>query len=380
MSETPKEDKVMHDPKSEQEAKVLKASSSAETILVTNWNEMQSAQPIEEIKNDVSGKVDSIMEKAAARAETVFTKRGEKTKLETTEREQEGKSYEVGDFSIAQANQLKPGTKLGEYMIKHEIAKGGIGIAYLAENTENKEQVVVKLIRSDLELAKQIFEKEITAMKKVEHPHVEKLFREGETSEGLYLVMKYYSGGDLESRSRTLAKMKKAEILQWMKKTLPGLIESILAIHKAGIIHKDIKPQNVLLNEDGDLILADFGLATHEDEETDESTFVGTPRFSAPEQVGGKVTQMADWFSLGSTLYYLFTGRAVFDGSVDEIINGLNAYRLKQVKIPPVNKINPQIPQPLADVIMELLESNPERRLGDEDVQFAFINAIENAE
>jgi serine/threonine-protein kinase len=226
-------------------------------------------------------------------------------------------------------------------------------------------------------MAKKIYEKEINTMKRVDHPHVVKIWKEGQTNEGLYLIMKYYPGGDLERKSRAVAKMKRSEIIQWLDQSIRGLIEGILAVHKAGVIHRDIKPHNILIDEAGRLVLADFGVAYHQSDEVEEGTFTGTPLFSAPEQLRGKVTEAADWFNLGATLYYLLTGKHVFDGvNTNEVINEMSNFEKKKIKIRPINQVNPQIPQPIADFIMNLLEPEPEKRLGDNDVQLNFDMAV----
>jgi hypothetical protein len=209
------------------------------------------------------------------------------------------------------APDIAPGDLLaGRYQVEAVIGKGGSGIVVRAFDRVSATVVAVKVLKPGLTHDprwEKRFQRELRLGRPVRHPNVCRIFDIGDADGYRFLTMEYATGGTL----RDLVK-KKAPLppLEERLADAAGVIDGLAAIHAAGIVHRDVKPDNVLRMEDGHLVLSDFGLATDLPESTMVSVFVGTPHYMAPEvREGDPATTRSDVWSLGVVLHEVFFGR-----------------------------------------------------------------------
>ncbi len=220
---------------------------------------------------------------------------------------------------------LTPGAAVGAYRIEALVGEGGVGQVYRARDTRLHRSVAIKMLRSDVDpLARQRFAREAIAASGLNHPHILTVHEVGEVDGHPYLVTEFVDGGTLASWARS-ARRPRHEILE----LLSGVADGLAAAHDAGILHRDIKPHNILVMRSGYAKLADFGLATlAADPEvsdrsvtathlhTDTGLVVGTAGYMSPEQVNGqRLDARSDIFSFGIVLYELLSGRRPFQGA-----------------------------------------------------------------
>ncbi len=213
---------------------------------------------------------------------------------------------------------IQPGTDIGRYHILEQLGQGGMAVVYKAYDTRLEGEVAVKVLRLEELAAKNVertlkrFQIEAKKMAQLAHPNIVRVIDYGDF-EGLpYLVMPYIPGGTLKNGVE--------KPMDWQKaaKLLKPLSAALSYAHGKKLIHRDVKPSNILITETGELLLTDFGVAKIlDDEETLELTIagigVGTPEYMSPEQAEGKIIdERADIYSLGIVYYELVTGRKPF--------------------------------------------------------------------
>lgn len=237
------------------------------------------------------------------------------------------------------------------------IATGPVSDLYLAESERAGTLVVIKVTRDkqtgpELDHSFKRFLHEYGLVQRIHHPSVVRLYDLGMSDEHAYLVMEYFRQGDLRGRMRTPVSTPQA-----LKYTLE-IARSLEAIHMAGVLHRDLKPGNVMLRDDGSLALIDFGLAKQEALEieiTDNGTIFGTPHYMSPEQGHGEtVDARSDLYSLGVLLFELLTGHKPF------LADNPMAIIYKHRKAP-VPRLAPPL-QTLQPVLDRLLAKNPDDR------------------
>jgi len=201
------------------------------------------------------------------------------------------------------------------YRIQRILGTGGMGVVYLATDETLERQVAIKLLSADSTDAEARFLREARSMAGVKHPNIVPIYTFGECDDGAYLVMEYCDGGSLSDRIHDGTPVGVAvEIVMKIARALE-------AAWKKGIVHRDVKPPNILLDEDGGLFVADFGLAKRVDTKGDASLtqdgiFVGTPHYIAPEVVSGeKADHRSDIYALGIVAFELLTGEQPFEAS-----------------------------------------------------------------
>ena len=211
---------------------------------------------------------------------------------------------------------LSPGTKLGPYEIVAELGRGGMGVVYTAHDPRLDRHVAIKLLPPDLtrdSTAKQRFLQEAKAASALDHPNICTIFEINETADGqLYLVMAHYDGETLKERIARGA-LALDDAVDIAMQVGQGLAEA----HSAGIVHRDIKPDNLLVTKNGVVKILDFGLAKLAGLEgvTHTHTAVGTVLYMSPEQARGEeVDHRTDIWSLGVVLYEMLTGQQPFQG------------------------------------------------------------------
>jgi serine/threonine protein kinase/tetratricopeptide (TPR) repeat protein len=221
------------------------------------------------------------------------------------------------------------GMSFGDYEIVEEIARGGMGVVYKARQKSLDRTVALKMIlsgqfASDDEIRR--FNAESTAAAKLDHPNIIPIYDSGVHGDNHYFSMKYIEGSDLGGKLKGLRSDLKSGIA-----VLEKTCRAIHHAHQRGILHRDLKPGNILIDEDGEPYITDLGLARQvgsDNQLTRTGAVVGTPSYMPPEQAAGSsdITTAADVYSLGAILYELLAGRPPFSGSnvMDTLMQVIN--------------------------------------------------------
>jgi WD40 repeat protein len=254
---------------------------------------------------------------------------------------------------------------IGPYRIKRILGRGGMGVVFEAEDPQLQRPVALKLMKPSLaasETARRRFLREARAAASIHHDHVVTIYQVGEHRGIPYLAMPLLGGETLTARLARDGKLPLDAVLQIAGEIAAGLA----AAHEQGVVHRDVKPDNVWLEEtpSGPRVkILDFGLAQVADPETRLTrlgTLGGTPAYMAPEQARGEpVDHRADLFSLGCTIYEMCTGRAPFSGP-DPVSTLMS---VAESQPPPPHELAPEVPRWLSDLTMHLLEKDRSRRI-----------------
>ena len=247
------------------------------------------------------------------------------------------------------------------YRIERELGEGGMAYVFAARDEELGEPVALKVIRPELvgdpDLVTR-FKREVRIARQIHHPNVVRIFEFGRTElagkELYYMTMELLSGRDLKRhRARSVAEMLGLGI---------QICEGLEAAHRAGVIHRDVKPQNVFVDDSGRARVMDFGISRLVTLTglTRGSQFMGTPHYMSPEQVSGKkdIDHRSDIYSVGVLLYELATGRVPFEGKTPVEV----ALRHLQDLPAAPRRINPRLPNELERIILTCLSKEPDRR------------------
>jgi len=209
------------------------------------------------------------------------------------------------------------GAKLGPCRVEERLAAGGMGVVYRARHTLLDQDVAVKILAPSLAADQEYvtrFFREAGAAGQIDHPNVIRVIDVGKFEDRYYLVMEYVAGDTLDR----IIEVERRLSLERATKFIREITSGLAAAHRAGIIHRDIKPGNIIVSPDGKPHLTDFGLARHAETKkglTVEGTFLGTPEYASPEQVEGKkLDHRTDLYSLGVTYYQLLSGTLPFLG------------------------------------------------------------------
>jgi tetratricopeptide (TPR) repeat protein/tRNA A-37 threonylcarbamoyl transferase component Bud32 len=256
---------------------------------------------------------------------------------------------------------LGEGETIGpRYEVVRLLGRGGMGAVYLVRDRELKREVALKFLREGVaqdRVALERFRREVALASKVTHRNVLRVFDIGEAGGLPFVTMQYVEGEDLATRLRRQGKLPLDELLPCFHQICEGLA----AAHEAGVVHRDLKPQNILLDRSGVPHLADFGLAVSAGQAslTDDTTIMGTPHYISPEQVmGQKADRRSDIYSLGVILYEMATGTPPFSGATTlEIV----VQRLQR-QPRPVEELNPGIPPYLRGIVSRCLAVDPAAR------------------
>lgn len=253
-------------------------------------------------------------------------------------------------------------TFAGRYEVLGLLGTGGMGAVYRVRDRVLDEVVALKLIRPERggdQAALARFKQEVRLARKVTHPCVVRTFDLGEVEGTWFLTMEYVEGTSLRRRLVEGPPLGPAEILGFTR----GITAGLQAAHDAGVVHRDLKPDNVLIGTDGRVLLTDFGIARARAAESSQETLsgiVGTPAYMAPEQVDGlrPIGPAADLYALGCLLFEMVCGRRVWEGD-----NPLIVAAARLVRPPPDPRdLRPEIPAAVADAIRRCLAREPEGR------------------
>ena len=253
------------------------------------------------------------------------------------------------------------GQKINDrYQIIRTIGEGGMANVYLAHDLILDRNVAVKILRGDLaddEKFVRRFQREAIAASSLSHPNIVEMYDVGEDNGKYYIVMEYVEGKTLKSLIKKRGGLTLPEVIDIMMQ----LTSAIACAHDSNIIHRDIKPQNVLIKEDGLVKITDFGIAMalNSNELTQTNSVMGSVHYLPPEQANGKgATVKSDIYSLGIVMFELLTGQLPFKG--DNAVE----IAIKQMKnqIPSVCNINSLIPQSVENIIIRACAKNPKNR------------------
>jgi Protein kinase domain len=259
------------------------------------------------------------------------------------------------------------GTRLGNWVIDQELGHGGMGRVYLAhreppapptEGLPNRAAVKVlaaELAREDGFL--QRFQREINALRLLDHPNIVRFYDAGEGDGRHYYAMEYIPGRNFEEVLHERGRLPWPEVLDVALQVCPALKHA----HDHGVIHRDLKTQNLLRTDDGVVKLSDFGVAKvfAARHLTATGGLVGTAEYISPEQASGKpVTPRSDLYSFGVVLYTLLTGREPFQG--DTVLDLMHKHRYAQFD--PPKKLVIDLPRFLDEIVCSLLEKDPAKR------------------
>jgi predicted Ser/Thr protein kinase len=267
---------------------------------------------------------------------------------------------EVAVVEIPERNGYVPGTLLADrYRIVALLGRGGMGEVYRADDLTLGQQVALKFLPAALSRkddALRRFRNEVRIARQVSHPNVCRVYDLGEVDGAVFLSMEYVDGEDLATLLRRIGRLPSDKGLEIARKLCAGLA----AAHEKGVLHRDLKPGNVMLDARGQVRLTDFGLAGLSEEIEGAEIRSGTPAYMAPEQLTGKeVTVRSDIYALGLVLYELFTGKRPFEGdSLQELIR-LRSESAPETPASLVRDLDPAVEA----VILRCLEPNPASRL-----------------
>ncbi|MFO0940398.1 MAG: serine/threonine-protein kinase [Pirellulales bacterium] len=259
--------------------------------------------------------------------------------------------------------------RLGRYDILKVIGKGGMGVVLKAFDNELHRMVAIKILADHLasnSSARRRFAREAQAAAAVIHHNVIPIYNVESEEKFPYLVMQFVGGGSLQGKVECEGPLSVESALRIAKQTAAAL----LAAHEQGLVHRDVKPANILLDENVErVLLSDFGLARAVDDASFTRTGIvaGTPHYMSPEQaIGDAIGCSSDQFSLGSVIYFMLTGHSPFRATT--AMGVLN--RICQTAHRPLNQVNPSVPIEVCKLVDRLLAKRPEDR-------FESVNQVE---
>jgi serine/threonine-protein kinase len=251
--------------------------------------------------------------------------------------------------------------ELGRFRIDCELGRGGMGVVYRAFDPIVERPVAIKTIRCAEGFGGHALERlrrEAKAVGSLEHPNIVTLFDAGDSEGVFYLVMQLVEGETLRQRMDRQPRFRPSEVLEIFRQLLAALEYA----HARGIVHRDVKPANVLITPEGTIKLADFGVARLAGPGISiTGLVVGTPRYMAPEQIlGSLLDSRSDIFAAGCILYEMVTGRKAFDGGTTTSV----MYQVLH-EVPPLNSlVVPGFPHAIEAVIAKSLAKDPAERFG----------------
>jgi serine/threonine protein kinase/tetratricopeptide (TPR) repeat protein len=262
-----------------------------------------------------------------------------------------------------------PAKRLGDYELLGQLGQGGMGVVYDARHTKTGNRVALKTLRTHVD-GQQVdanklyrFRKEFRSLSEVNHPNLVGMQTLEVDDNQWFFTMDLIEGEDFISYVRPNNQLDEARL----RACLPQLAKGIIALHQRGIVHRDLKPGNVMVTDQGHVLILDFGLVAELQQNIDatqtrSAMFVGTIPYAAPEQMFGERTEANDWYGFGTMVYEALVGKVPFPGN-----NQANLLR-KQQEDPPTLADHDDVPSDLAELADGLLRREAGPRLGADTV------------
>ncbi len=280
-----------------------------------------------------------------------------------------------------QPGRATPRETIGAYRLLRVLGEGGMGVVHLARDERLRRLVALKLLRPERVGSRgsiERFQREAHAIARLRHPSIVTLYEAGEADGECYLAMEWVPGRGLdevlrERRASEGAALDPREALRWTA----DVARALAVAHAAGVVHRDVKPSNLRIEEGGSAKLLDFGLAKLEGDGTltRAGSFQGSPAYAAPEQVSatfGEVDAQTDVYGLGATLYECVTGRAPFSGETTDRI--LHEIVTREPSAP--RSVRPEVSRDLEAVVQKALEKDRRHRYASADAFAADLSAL----
>jgi serine/threonine-protein kinase len=273
---------------------------------------------------------------------------------------------------------LKPGSRIGSYDIVRLIAVGGMGEVYLATHTTMGRQAAIKVIFPYLAQDEKFIERwrrEARALATLRHPHIVEIYDAGVANGLYYLAMEYLPNGTLKMRQDELHKKGALMPVDEALAVAQQMALTLDYAHRNNIIHRDVKPSNILIAADGRYVLSDFGIASHlgAARVTRDYSTLGSAEYMSPEQAQGlEVTARSDVYSLGVVTFEMLAGRLPF------VADSVMAMLYKHVNEPPptITRLRVDLPAGIKEVVNKALEKNPAKRYSSAGEMAAALQSL----
>ncbi len=264
------------------------------------------------------------------------------------------------------------GKEIGGCKIIKKLGEGGMGVAYQAHHTRLDRAVVLKILlpdwAKDPEQAK-AFLLEAQAAARLEHPRIVQVYDQGSQGGLHYITMQFVDGETLEDLMARQKQIPSLKAISIIKAALEGLGEA----HRHGIVHRDVKPSNILLGKDGSIRLSDFGLALKMTKgKAQDTKIIGTPLYMSPEQIWGiEMDGRSDIYSMGATLYHMLAGKPPFDGATATDIVSAHVNN----PAPDIRQAASGISKAMAELLLNMMAKQPEDRPSSVEAVLAALNS-----
>lgn len=269
------------------------------------------------------------------------------------------------------------GRQLGKYQITGLLGQGGMGVVYQAHDSSIERDVAIKLLPAELASDKKMLDRflaEAKAAGRLTHPHVVSIHEIGQDGDIYFIVMELMTGGSADDHLESIGPYSPLEATR----IITDACEGLMVAHTSGLVHRDIKPGNLLQSEHGTIKVADFGLAKRVIQQSQQLTqdgqLIGTPYFMSPEQCESKpVDNRSDLYSLGATYYTLLTGDHPYEdaGSIVQIM-----YAHCHAEVLDPREVNSQIPDKCSAIIQKAMAKKPEDRYQSAEEMLTDLKAV----
>jgi len=264
----------------------------------------------------------------------------------------------------------------GRYEVVEELGRGGMGTIYRVFDKETEEDIAVKILNPDIAADQKMiqrFRNELKLARRIGHKNVCRMYDLNETEGTYYISMEYVPGENLKNVIKMTRQMSMETAVNIARQVCEGLAEA----HRLGVVHRDLKPGNIMIDRDGFARILDFGIARSlkSRAKAEAGLMIGTPEYMSPEQVEGQeADQRSDLYSLGVILYEMTTGQVPFEGD-----NFLALARKHSIEKPlDPREINPQVPEELSRLILRCLEKDKSKRPQTAEEMLGELNAVES--